>query len=576
VNLGEGPRLLNMDLSMSPSLKWIDDLSIRANSWGGDPYNTASFRAGKQNVYRLDVDYRNIAYFNALPSFANPRLETGVLFNQRSYDMKRRFADVNLDILPWGKIIPFFAYTHSSGSGRGVTLYVPSGNEYPVPTDLDDSLHQYRGGVRIETSRFHLTIEQGAFQFEDNQRVYETQLNNGNRTTPFQGQNLVLSQLQAQYGVTGDAYFSRAAVTANPFRWIDLFGNWTYSRPKTDVRYSENAAGNFAAGFGTFVPTQQLVFNAMASQPHNRAHGGVEVRPGSRVRIIESFYTDRMHTASSVDRLEINYNQNQIEVLFDPIDRLTLRVGHRLTWGDAANRAPSLASYVGLESGKLRRNTGLAGVNYRLAQKLSVNLDAEVARSESVYFRTSLRNYERYRARVRYQALQSLSFAWSGAFLNNDNPNVWNLPPLGDYDLTTLDNSLSFLWSPKGGARFRASGEYARSSWRSDILYLRPQDLTPERSLYRENGHAGTLMVDFTPAKSPAKFVPRFSAGGSFFRSSGSRPTRYWQPTGRAALPIANHLEFIGEWRYWGLSQPFYVYEHFRVNQATFSLRFFN
>ena len=30
VNLGKGPRLLNTDLSMSPSLKWIDDLAVRA------------------------------------------------------------------------------------------------------------------------------------------------------------------------------------------------------------------------------------------------------------------------------------------------------------------------------------------------------------------------------------------------------------------------------------------------------------------------------------------------------------------------------------------------------------------
>ena len=150
--------------------------------------------------------------------------------------MTRRSADVNLDILPWGKIIPFFGYTHSSGFGRGVTLYIPRSNEYPVPTDLDDSMHQYRSGVRVETTRFHFTIEQGAFQFDDNQRVYETQTNSGNRTTPLAGQNLVLRQLQAQYGISGDAYFSRASVTANPTSWLDLFGNWMYAQPKIDAR----------------------------------------------------------------------------------------------------------------------------------------------------------------------------------------------------------------------------------------------------------------------------------------------------------------------------------------------------
>jgi hypothetical protein len=79
-------------------------------------------------------------------------------------------------------------------------------------------------------------------------------------------------------------------------------------------------------------------------------------------------------------------------------------------------------------------------------------------------------------------------------------------------------------------------------------------------------------MVDFIPARG-SDFAPRFSAGGSFFRSSGSRPSQYWQPMLRAAFPIARHVEFLGEWRYWGLSQPFYVYEHFRNNQGTLSLR---
>ena len=81
-------------------------------------------------------------------------------------------------------------------------------------------------------------------------------------------------------------------------------------------------------------------------------------------------------------------------------------------------------------------------------------------------------------------------------------------------------------------------------------------------------------MVDFVPSRG-AVFAPRFSAGGSFYQASGSRPSRYLQPTIRAAFPLSRRVEFIGEWRYWGLSQPFYQYEHFRNNQATLSLRFF-
>jgi hypothetical protein len=81
------------------------------------------------------------------------------------------------------------------------------------------------------------------------------------------------------------------------------------------------------------------------------------------------------------------------------------------------------------------------------------------------------------------------------------------------------------------------------------------------------------MSVDFMPARGD-RFAPRFTAGGSFVRTSGSRSRRYLQPMIRAAFPVYHHVEFIGEWRYWGLSQPFYRFEHFRNNQATLSLRF--
>ena len=106
VNLGEGPRLMGLELSANdPSGKLFNRLLLNANSWGGDPYNTTRFDMEKSRVYRLSVDYRNIAYFNFLPSFANPGIQptTGVsseFFNRRSYDVNRRYANVSLDLLP--------------------------------------------------------------------------------------------------------------------------------------------------------------------------------------------------------------------------------------------------------------------------------------------------------------------------------------------------------------------------------------------------------------------------------------------------------------------------------------------
>ncbi|HYP09324.1 MAG TPA: hypothetical protein VER03_24075 [Bryobacteraceae bacterium] len=577
VNLGEGPRLLNFDFSMAPSHKWIDSFEVRAANWGGDPYNTATLRAVKQGAYRLNVDYRNIQYFNALPTFANPFLETGVLQSQRTFDTVRRYSDVELELLPNRRFQPFVGYTHTSGSGLGVTPYVLSFNEYPVSTDLRDRTDTVRGGVRIETSRAHVTLEQGGYNFSDDQRVFTTDRNVGNRTTPFSGQTLVLNNVEQLYDITGKAMYSKVHATANPTSWFDLYGQFLFVQPKIETNLNESAQGLFAQNPPLqFFPSRTFLFAATAKQPHTRAGAGFELRPFRRLRILDSWVTDRLHTASSLDRLDYNYSHHQIEALVEVTDRLTLRGGHRIVWGDSRTRTPELAAVPGLESSELKRQTALMGVAYRAAQKLTFNVDAEIASGDSAYFRTSLLNYQRVRIRSRYQVRPSLTLSYAGSLLNNDNPDARrNAPGLDDYDAVSIDNSLTLVFAPDNGKRIRVIGEYGRLSWRSDILYLVPQTLTPERSLYRENGHSGTLLVDAGLPFRGTKWSPRFSAGGSLYKSSGSRPTHYYQPMARVSAPIARHMDWNAEWRWWAMNEPFYRFENFRNHQMTFSVRIY-
>ncbi|MDZ4801638.1 MAG: hypothetical protein SGI92_26070 [Bryobacteraceae bacterium] len=591
VNLGEGVRVMSVDLTMSPSLKWIDDVALRMNNWGGDPYNSAWFRAGRKNWYRLTVDYRNIAYFNALPSFANPNLERGLLQSERTFDMSRRYSNSELEITPWVHYRPYLGFETSSGSGRGVTTYVPSLNNYPVPNDLRDGQRTFREGVRIQYSRFHLTAEAGQFRFKDDQRVYENSPGNlGDRTTPLNGQTLLLRTLQQSYGIRGEATYWRGTLTANPFSWLDFFGNYLYTTPKIDTNYFEAATGVFAenAVLPIFTRQQQL-WTAISKQPHNRAHFGFEVRPFSRLRIIQSLYTDRLHTASggqgtltgsgttvlgAADRLTANYSQSQVEALLDVTSKITLRGGYRYTWGDTALRAPTLASFTGPEIGSLARKTALGGVSYRAMQGIWASFDLEIAKSDRVYYRTSLYDYQKYRGRLRWQLRPDLSVAWGLSYLNNDTPNSNTLPlGLGDYTLRTIDHNISMVWNPKGGDRFRVTGEYARQNWKSQIRYISLPFGIRELSRYREDVHAGSFIGDFVPATGK-NHAPRFSLGGSYFRSSGTRPAMYLQPLIRTSFPLHKRVEFIAEWRYWGFTQALYTGEAFRNNQTTISLRF--
>jgi hypothetical protein len=116
VDLGSGPKMLGADFSVQdPSKRLFDRLDIRAMNWGDDPYSTAHVRAHKAKVYEFSADYRNMAYFNALPSFANPLLDRGILLNERSFDIRRRMAALQLDLRPGTRMIPYVAYERRSG-----------------------------------------------------------------------------------------------------------------------------------------------------------------------------------------------------------------------------------------------------------------------------------------------------------------------------------------------------------------------------------------------------------------------------------------------------------------------------
>ncbi|HJT87023.1 MAG TPA: hypothetical protein VJ732_04185 [Bryobacteraceae bacterium] len=590
VDLRNGPRVFGFDFTASPAKnRFVDRLDARASGWGGDPYSTAHLDARKLGVYDFDFDYRNIAYFDAVPSFANPFAPSGV--DQQTFDTRRRMLSADLDLLPGKHVVPYLAFDRDSGHGHGIDTFVQEATDaFPVPILLRDSTDNYRGGVRFEYSRFHVTLEQGGTTFKDDDRSsYNGAPNYGDFTTPLLGQSLELNTLQQAYGIRGDSIYSKVLVTANPSSWLDLYGQFLYSQPRVDVNYFDTATGNFLSLTSLLLYSGEMTMGTgAANQPHTSANLGFVLRPLRRLRIVESWMTDRYHDAASPIVAEelagrlgsgvpittalnytqvVNYNREQLDILYDLTSKITLRAGYRYVWGDASVLAGQLSQTGPIVPGKLGRNVGLAGLTFRPSQKFSVNLDYEGAASDHIYFRTSLNDYHQARVRARYQATSSLSVQTNFLVLNNQNPD-----PAIRYDFQSRDNSLSLYWTPNGGKRVSLMAEYDRSTLRSDIGYLLPPFLTQAVSQYRENAHTATTAVDLTP---PAYgwFAPKVTFGGSLFISSGSRPSRYYQPMTRLSIPVVKHVNWNSEWDWYGFSEPLYLYEAFRTHVLMTGLR---
>ena len=582
VDLGEGPKLFGADATIiNPNHRFFDRLEFHLTSIGDDPYQTAKVELWKRNVYRLTVDWRDTAYFNYLPSFANPLRANGSLLDENSFDTRIHNTDARLDLFPGSRFVPYIAFGHNSQDGRGITSFVVTQNNYPVATLYSDLTNNYRAGVDYNGTRFHANLEEGGTTFKDDQGASNTIPTTGDLLTTFLGQRLSLTGLNELYRVRGDSVYTRASFGANPVSWATVSGQFVYAQPRVDVNYTQNSTGNFYySPLVAFYTSGQDVLTGSASMPHPSGNLNLELRPFKRIRIEEFWMTDRQHNAASDllaqtllfatglltpatladSRLEESYNQQEVDVFFDATSKLTLRAGDRYIWGDARLTAPAIVG-TPYESGHLSQNVGLFGISYRVAQKARVNADYEVSNSQDNYFLTSLRNYTRFHLRGSHDVTPSLRFGIDYSLLTNSNPN-----PGINYTFSSEATSLSVNWLPRGGKWFNALLDYTRSSVQSDIIYIVPQTRTPDTSLYHENAHTGTALVT-------VKWV---SFGGSLFVSSGSRPTQYYQPLARLSVPLRKHLYWNTQWSYYGFAEDglnFYALEGFRSNQIMTSLR---
>lgn len=584
VNLGEGVKLLGADLRYKHNHQWLDSFVVRGNGWGGEPSSTAFLEATKSQVYRLNFDYRAISYFNFLPSYADPTISQGIFLNQRSFDTRYRVYDLDLDLLPGKTLVPYFGWSRGENGGRGITNFVAEGNEYPVSTGLDYATDDYRGGVRFERRWLQGFLEQGGLRLNERQSLSTADRNTGNRTTPFVDRTLVLDNLLQSYRTDGSSIYTRAALNAAPASWINLNGQFLFSQPHLNTEFTGTENGTFVSTDPFFFfDSRTVAANSNARQPHSSATVGAEVRAFARLRVVNTYFTDRFHNASSLRavesllggttitdnaRLEVNYNHNQTDAFYDAARRLTLRGGYRFVWGDARVRPAVSSGIEGLEAAGQRQHVGLAGLSYRPVEKVSINLDYEGASASKAYFRTSMADFQKGRARVRYTVSPSLSFTGMARVLDNRNPS-----PDVQWSFQAQDYGISSVWSPAQGKRFSVLADYTFSKIRSDILYLIPLNGRPTLSEYRDLANTATLAADFGLPSWRGQ-SGRLTAGGSLFVSEGSRSASYYQPMVRLSLPLERRLQLNSEWRWYGFTQPGYSYEGFRNHQLLVSLRF--
>ena len=258
VNYGNGLRLLSSSFTANSKDGHgylFDSMSLSTQGLGNDPYQLASIRIEKNDVYRYDMNWRLSDYFN--PSLDNGESDT--LKNTRRVMQDH---DLTVSLAKWAKLKLGYSRNKETGPEySNYELYIGGLARSVLPIDRDTrrDWNEYRLGTQFDFHGFRLTLSHQWEYYKDDSSIASL--------VPGQPYPLPLSQpyqpaLAVTYPTLATAY-SRSQpmhglnqgwsgnLNRNQKLWA-VNARMTYTMSNNDMIYSENEAG--AAAIATTVP----------------------------------------------------------------------------------------------------------------------------------------------------------------------------------------------------------------------------------------------------------------------------------------------------------------------------------
>ena len=160
VNFGNGMRLFEGQLrinTLEGRGKYFDELAFHTFGQGQDPYQSSSLRVEKNAIYRYDMRFRIVNYFNRLPSLWN---------GEHGVNSERIFQSHDLTLFPGRRVEVWLGYDRSNHNGPGfsseaveTTLEAfEAGNFLRLATNLRRLNNQYRTGTNIRVAGLAITL----------------------------------------------------------------------------------------------------------------------------------------------------------------------------------------------------------------------------------------------------------------------------------------------------------------------------------------------------------------------------------------------------------------------------------
>ena len=491
---------------------FIDSLRVDAFDLGAGPAGRFRLEAGRTGIYRVRVEYRRMEFFSALPAFANPLLDRGIIPGQHTYDRTRNLLDVDVDILPNGVLSPIVGYSLNRYEGPARTTYDVGGDEFRLASDLEDTEQEARVGFAFRAGGFSGRVVQGWRQFRETEHLkLAPGEGTGNNIPPLLGTPVTLTDFERDSRVKVNVPVTTAYVVGRFAGRVKVSAGYVRANGDTEASETEDLTGNLVSfQISRFFQGLTEPISSRARNEQWRGHGRVEVdladgmdvnvgyterhRELDGFALISSLFIDTLTFTRQDPRdleriIEANTALERTEKIFDAsfdarsLGPVALRVGYEQTDQNVrVTPDPEEIVVPGGQGGDFNRriHSWNASANFT---KSGVTLGADYRRdrADDAIVRVDYIDRDRYRVRAGWSLGDRIRLSANGeqVDVSNDKPGIGFDGRIRQYGGDLEGVPVKPLTLRLSASRFEAT---------STIPIRQPQDFSIITSRNRERG----------------------------------------------------------------------------------------
>ena len=249
INLDEGPRLFNFNLSYTPegALKnLLDRIDLNVYNLGGDPFETFGLSIQKYGKYKFKYDRKKAVYFYQDMN----EVDGGELYDLHSINFERTMDSGLLKILFSKNIDLYLNFDRFTKKGKSITTFDINRIEFEFDKPIEEESREVAVGIDVNLGRYSFVLEEKIQDYETTNSLFLPGLADGGAGARYPS-TLNYFFLNQPYDLK--TYTHTFKFSARPFDSLFIAGSAQLSNQDMDLTYSEDADGlDYLGGFFSY------------------------------------------------------------------------------------------------------------------------------------------------------------------------------------------------------------------------------------------------------------------------------------------------------------------------------------